>query len=226
MTNKMKQITTTPAMATAAYRDPCDPSSLHTTTATSIVSCLPLPPVMSTIPSSIQYPSQQQSRLHGGTAVKLHGPTASQAIAVTPVSAGKATPHSKAVKGGNIKKTTPNVKPLSTQERMSMFMEHTVATGNKLTPKIVIRKDAKFKSACNKMRWLNKASGSATTAATSTDNRKHSSASSEKAADENSSQFYSFHEKADPSLDESVNPPIKLPTALLVRDLSLMPVAM
>lgn len=208
-------MTTTPAMTAAAHRDPCDPSSLHPATATSTALCLPPPPVTSTVPLSILYPSQQQSRLHGGAAVKL-----SQAPAVTPVSDGNAASHSKAVKGGgSIKRTTSNVKPLSTQERMSMFMEHTVASGNKLTPRIVIRKDAKFKSACNKIRWLNKASEAATTSA---DNRKRSSASSEdKTANENGSQFYSFHEKADPSLDESVNPPIKLPTALLVRDLSL-----
>lgn len=95
---------------------------------------------------------------------------------------------------------------------MSIFMEQTVASSNKSTPRVVIRKDAKFKSACNKMRWLNKASEADATAG----NSKGSTAGSEKATDENGSQFYSFYEKADPSLDESVNPPVKLPSALLV----------
>lgn len=121
---------------------------------------------------------------------------------------------------GNNKKTVgTKVRPLSTQERMSMFMEHGVA-GNKSTPRVIIRQDAKFKAACNKIRWLNKASEVATTKAMASvgkdkDSTTHAAGGSEK-TDENSIQFYSFHEKADPSLDESVNPPIKLPAALLV----------
>ena len=212
---------TTPAMAAAAYRDPCDPLSLHTSTTTSTIPSLPPPPATSVVPASIQYPSQQQSILHGGAALKSHG--SSHAPTVPPVSAGNTTPRSTVARGGSSKKSSSNVKPLSTQERMSMFMEHTTASSNKSTPKIVIRKDAKFKSACNKIRWLNKAKEATKT--TSSDNSKHSTSSKEKTADENGSQFYSFHEKADPSLDESVNPPIKLPTALLVRELSLIPVA-
>lgn len=145
----------------------------------------------------------------------------SQTIATSAtVSTSNTNPGSRARATGN-KKAGTNVKPLSTQERMSMFMEHTVASSYKSTPKIVIRKDTNFKSACNKIRWLNKGSEAAaarTMKSSSASNSKDSTSSNEeKVNDDNGSQFYSFHEKADPSLDESVNPPIKLPSALLVR---------
>ena len=143
----------------------------------------------------------------------------------TTVSASNTIPGSRTrtLSSSSSKKAGANVKPLSTQERMSMFMEHTVASSYKSTPKIVIRKDANFKSACNKIRWLNKGSEAATarTVTSSAGNNKGSTtadSSEEKVNDDNGSQFYSFHEKADPSLDESVNPPLKLPSVLLVRD--------
>ena len=138
----------------------------------------------------------------------------------TTVSASNTVPGSRT---RALSSSSSSKKPLSTQERMSMFMEHTVAGSYKSTPKIVIRKDANFKSACNKIRWLNKGNEAATarTVTSSAGNSKGSTtadSSEEKVNDDNGSQFYSFHEKADPSLDESVNPPLKLPFALLVRD--------
>lgn len=200
----------------AAYRDPCDPSST--------VPLLPLPPSTFKGQPSIQYPSQRQSLLQGGAAVKLPVHSSSQPSA-TPVTApaGNAGSHSKVVNSNN-KTVRPgaNVKSLSTQERMSLFMEHTVAINNKSTPRVVIRKDAKFKSACNKIRWLNKSSETVTSKAiASVGQDKNSTAPGgiEKTTiDESNTQYYSFHEKADPSLDELVNPPIKLPSALLVRE--------
>lgn len=143
------------------------------------------------------------------------------------VSAASTASQSKVVNSVGGKKAGANVKPLSTQERMSMFMEHTITGSSKLTPRVVIRNDAKFKAACNRIRWLNKDSEAvmAKATATSAGNGKDSKTSGgqeEKTSGENESQFYSFYEKPDPSLDESVNPPIKLPSALLVRELSLL----
>ena len=136
---------------------------------------------------------------------------------------GHATTSSGSVTTGHVSHTRvpgssnrQTVKPLSTQERMSMFMEHTVASSNKSTPRIVIRKDANFKSACNKIRWLNKGSKVVTIALAAGKDSTTVSSSDGKVSDDGG-RFYSFHEKADPSLDESVNPPIKLPPALLVR---------
>lgn len=156
-------------------------------------------------------------------------PTVHISSRTTPTSATVSTSntgpgsHTRIIASSSGKKAGANMKPLSTQERMSMFMEHTVASSYKSTPKIVIRKDANFKSACNKIRWLNRGSES-TTAGTITSSPNNSrdsttadSSSERKVNDENGNRFYSFHEKADPSLDESVNPPIKLPSALLVR---------
>ena len=222
MTNKRKATTVIPSSA-AAYRDPCDPTTSISIANT--VQSLP-PPLLGSqvVPLSIQYPSQQWSLMYGGTITKptVHVSSRTTTTSAT-VSTSNTAPGSctRAVGSGNSKKTSTNVKPLSTQERMSMFMEHTVTSSYKSTPKIVIRKDANFKSACNKIRWLNKDSEAATartisSAALNSKDSTTTSSSEEKVNDENGSQFYSFHEKADPSMDESVNPPIKLPTALLV----------
>ena len=222
LTTARKSTTVIPS--SAAYRDPCDPTpSITTTTTTSTVPSLPPPPSRSqVVPLSMPYPSQQQSLMYGGVMVKS---TAHVSSHTTTTSVTSNTGHGSRTRAvgsghGSSKKAGANVKPLSTQERMSMFMEHTVASSNKSTPKIVIRKDANFKSACNKMRWLNKGREAARTMTSSAGNSKDlttAGSSGEKVNEENGSQFYSFHEKADPLLDESVNPPVKLPSALLVR---------
>ena len=216
-----------PMAPAVAYRDPCDPSFVNTssTTTTAVPLSLPPPPPSASRASpSMQYPSQQQASMHGSVLTKSTTHVSSQTTS-TPVTS-RPKLHSRLANHSAGKRTAgftaAKVKPLSTQERMSLFMEHSVATSSRPTPKIVIRKDAKFKSACNKMRWLDKHSGAATLKAitSSADEYKDSVAAAsdnrEKVTEENNTQFYSFHEKADPSLDESVNPPIKLPSALLV----------
>ena len=58
--------------------------------------------------------------------------------------------------------TIDNVKPLSTRERMSLFLEHSgegKSAATMTTPKEVIKRDTKFKAACNKLKWFNKGSG-------------------------------------------------------------------
>ena len=113
--------------------------------------------------------------------------------------------------------TTGNVKPLSTRERMSLFFEHSgegkSVAATVTTPKVVIKRDAKFKAACNKLKWFNKGSGPVEQSVS-----KSIAGDSSKIEDsfEDDGQFYSFHEKVDPSIDEAVNPPVKLPTVLLV----------
>ena len=211
-TNKRKSTTAIPSAV--ASRDPCDPSSLMMSTATGTVLSLPPPPSASQVPPSKQYPSQHQSALYGGTVTKsaMSGHTTTSSGNSTTGHGSRTRAPSSGTGGRQI---GANVKPLSTQERMSMFMEHTIASSNKSTPRIVIRKDANFKSACNKIRWLNKSGKAATISAASKDSTTVSS--SDGKVIDNGGQFYSFHEKADPSLDESVNPPIKLPPALLVR---------
>jgi len=200
----------------AAYRDPCDPSSMSIVTAT--IPSLPLPPSLSNSLPSVQYPSQQQLSIQDGVSTKSTLHVSSQKIASLVISS--AGSHSKVASSGSSKKTMASggsIKPLSTQERMSLFLEHSAAvSNNRSTPKIVIRKDAKFKSACNKIRWLNKASEVAMVTTMTSPGERKADDNKEMTGENNSSQFYSFHEKVDPSLDEAVNPPIKLPSALLV----------
>ena len=109
-------------------------------------------------------------------------------------------------------------KPLSTRERMSLFLEHSgqgKSAAAMTTPKVIIKRDTKFKAACNKLKWFNKGSEPVEQSVTKAPSVAGDSSKIEESAEDNG-QFYSFHEKVDPSIDEAVNPPVKLPTVLLV----------
>ena len=104
-------------------------------------------------------------------------------------------------------------------KRWKTFLEHSgegkSAAVALTTPKVIIKRDAKFKAACNKLKWFNKGSEPVEQSLTKVPSVAGDSSKIEDIS-EDSEQFYSFHEKADPSIDEAVNPPIKLPTVLLV----------
>ena len=137
------------------------------------------------------------------------------------------TTNSSAIRSGdkvNSRKTSTGKmaatsKPLSTRERMLLFFEHSgegkSAAATMTTPKVVIKRDAKFKAACNKLKWFNKGSEPVEQSLTKAPSVAGDSSKIEDSAKDDG-RFYSFHEKADPSIDEAVNPPVKLPTVLLV----------
>ena len=109
-------------------------------------------------------------------------------------------------------------KPLSTRERMSLFLEHSgqgKSAAAMTTPKVIIKRDTKFKAACNKLKWFNKGSEPVEQSVTKAPSVAGDSSKIEESS-EDAGQFYSFHEKVDPSIDEAVNPPVKLPTVLMV----------
>jgi len=119
-------------------------------------------------------------------------------------------------KKNSIGKMATTSKPLSTRERMSLFLEHSGQDkSTDATPKVVIKRDAKFKAACNKLKWFNKGSDPVEQSLTKAPSLAGDSSKIENSF-EDDGQFYSYHEKVDPSIDEAVNPPVKLPTVLLV----------
>jgi len=110
-------------------------------------------------------------------------------------------------------------KPLSTRERMSLFLEHSgenKSAAAMTTPKVVIKRDAKFKAACNKLKWIDKGSSDPVEQSLTKAPSLAGDSSKIENSFEDSEQFYSYHEKVDPSIDEAINPPVKLPTVLLV----------